>query len=1193
MKMRTTLEEIRLRIATVTKAAIAAACLMAWLSWFAVPGEAATLTVTNTNDSGAGSLRDAINTAAYEGDTINFAPGVSGTITLNSGHLVISKNLTINGPGANVLTISGGMASRIFYVPPSDQLLIHILGLRLTQGYSNESGGAVLIAPSQGPRYSKLTLTECIITGNRSDGLGGGIATFNYGDLALARCTVSDNYGRLGGGGISVSGPATAYLEGCTVSGNSGGYGGGVYDGGSFGAANSTFSGNTGTTLGGAAFAALTTKLTFHSCTLTGNTAPSGGGFHSFPKVTLENSILAGNTATSSPDGFAILDDFSGYNVIGNTSGLSGLKATDQQNVNPLIGPLASNGGPTATHALLPGSPAIDKADPMNPGFIDQRGVSRPMNGRSDIGAYETNTCGGTVVSNLNDSGPGSLRCAISSAFSGGTVTFASGLTGTVTLTTGQLVVAKSVSINGPGPDKLAVSGNNADRVFLITGAGFSTKLSGLKLTGGRTRDTGGGLLAASDFNYSPASLSLSNCVVTRNASIGNFGGGLYVSIGTFNLTDCTVFDNNARSGAGFWSFSTQTTLTNCTVSGNNAIEGGGGVATNGTFSAVNSTFSGNSTGGYGGGINSLYGAKTMELTNCTITGNRSDYAGGLNATTTLRNTLIFNNTVTTQYPDANAYFISLGHNLIGNTAGSGGSFAPSDLLNPNPAAVKLGPLADNGGKTLTHALLTGSIAIDAGDDVVTQAPINLTTDQRGQARLYNAHVDIGAYESQTQPCAIITINPASLPGGSLGVPYNQTLTATGGAPGYSFAVSSGTLPGGLSLSSSGALTGTPMAVGSYSFTITVTDANNCTATIRYTLVISNTCSTITVNPPTLPAGTVGTAYSQTISATGGYAPYTFTVTSGALPQGLSLNATTGALSGTPLQTGTYNFFITVTDGYGCTGSRSYTVTINCPTITLMPATLPAGQAGVAYNQTITATPGSGYTFSVLTGNLPVGLTLNANNGVLSGMPTVTGTYNFTIKAAAANGCYGTQSYSLVINCPAIALSALVTPAVNQTYSQTITATPASSSYSFAVTTGMLPPGLSLNGTTGTVSGTATAAGTYNFTVTATGFGNCTGSRAYSFAISNSTCPTITLPNLPDGKVGTSYSNSIAASPAGTYSYTVTAGSLPTGVALYSAFGLLNGTPTQAGTYSFTIKATDSNGCTGERAYSVVIATAP
>jgi hypothetical protein len=797
--------------------------------------------------------------------------------------------------------------------------------------------------------------------------------------------------------------------------------------------------------------------------------------------------------------------------------------------------------------------------------------------------------CGSTVVTNLNDSGSGSLRCAIASAKSGGAVTFAPGLAGTVTLTSGALIVSKGLTINGPGPDKITISGNNASQIFYIEAPAFRISISGLKLTRGAMGRDGGALVALASYFYSRPTLNLSNCVITGNTTAAmGFGGGLYMGGGILNMIDCTVSGNSAQLGGGIWAYCEQTTLTNCTVSGNTATEGGGGVATGGRFNAVNSTFSGNVTGQTGGGITSLYGTKSVDLTNCTISGNRASAGGGIQGTITARNTLVFNNTATNQAPDVYGYINSLGHNLIGNTAGTGGGFAPSDLLNPNPAMVKLGALASNGGKTQTHALLTGSVAIDAGDDAVTQEPLNLVHDQRGQTRLYNAHVDIGAFEAQTQgACPTITINPTNLPGGSVGVAYNQTLTASGGAPGYSFMVSSGALPGGLMLSSSGVLTGAPTATGSFSFTIKVTDAAGCTVTISYTLIISHTCPTITLNPATLPAGTVGLVYSQTFNAMGGYAPYNFAVSSGALPQGLSLNATTGNLYGTPTAAGAYTFTITVTDGYGCTGSRSYTLTINCAPISLNPATLPAGAAGVVYNQTITATPATTYTFTVAQGNLPQGLTLGAT-GNLYGTPSVVGTYNFTIKAQTANGCAGQQTYTLAINCPTITLSALPTPTLNTPYNQTITATPAGGGYTFAVTAGALPNGLTLNSSTGVVSGTPTVAGTFNFTITATGFGACTGYRAYSFTISSGTCPTITLTALPDGKVGQAYNNSVAATPAGSYSYSLS-GTLPPGVTFYNASGLLYGYPAAAGTYNFTITATDANNCTGSRNYSVTI----
>src|SRR5262249_5228090 len=157
------------------------------------------------------------------------------------------------------------------------------------------------------------------------------------------------------------------------------------------------------------------------------------------------------------------------------------------------------------------------------------------------------------------------------------------------------------------------------------------------------------------------------------------------------------------------------------------------------------------------------------------------------------------------------------------------------------------------------------------------------------------------------------------------------------------------------------------------------------------------------------------------------------------------------------------------------------------------------------------------YTFALTTGNLPTGLTLNTATGVLSGTPTVTGNYSFTVKAQAANGCNATQAYTLTINCPTITINPASLPngTTGTAYSQTLNVTPAGGNYSYAVTSGGLPAGLNLNPATGVLSGTLTTNGTSNFTVTATGWGGCTGSKAYSIVVSGGACPTITLGSLP------------------------------------------------------------------------------
>src|SRR5262249_19073870 len=153
--------------------------------------------------------------------------------------------------------------------------------------------------------------------------------------------------------------------------------------------------------------------------------------------------------------------------------------------------------------------------------------------------------------------------------------------------------------------------------------------------------------------------------------------------------------------------------------------------------------------------------------------------------------------------------------------------------------------------------------------------------------------------EAQVPP---IVVNPATLPNGAPGVFYNQTITATGGfGPPYIFSVSSGTLPTGLTLTppgftSSAMLSGTPSAVGSFTFTITATDGESGTGSRTYTVTI---CPPIGILPSSLPGGTQGTPYSQTLTGVGGQSPYTFTVTSGSLPTGLTLSSF-GVISGTP-----------------------------------------------------------------------------------------------------------------------------------------------------------------------------------------------------------------------------------------------------------------------------------------------------
>ena len=444
-----------------------------------------------------------------------------------------------------------------------------------------------------------------------------------------------------------------------------------------------------------------------------------------------------------------------------------------------------------------------------------------------------------------------------------------------------------------------------------------------------------------------------------------------------------------------------------------------------------------------------------------------------------------------------------------------------------------------------------------------------------------------------TVVCPAITLNPASLPNANINTAYPQSLTASPAGGNYSFAVTGGLLPAGLTLNPNGSFSGAPTQSGTFNFRVTATGfagpGGSCTAFRDYTLLVN--CPSLTLSPASLSDGVLGNGYSQTVSA----APagsYSYSVSSGALPPGLMLNAANGTISGTPTVAGSFSFRIAATAG-ACAAVRDYTVTITCSTVTL--GALSNSSVGSSYNQTISVTPAApagSYNFSLQGGTLPTGLALNPATGVLSGVPAVAGTFSFTVRAQTAGGCSVVQSYTVVISCPTVTLSALTTPVLNSPYSQTVSATPAGGNYTFAVTSGELPAGLSLNSATGLLSGTPAVAGAYTFTITANsrgGFGNCSGSRQYTGTIGSGGCPTITLPsNLAGGIVGQLYNRSVAASPAGNYSYT-SSGTLPPGVTLYGSFGLLYGYPTANGTYNFTVTATGANSCSASQSYSVVI----
>ena len=425
--------------------------------------------------------------------------------------------------------------------------------------------------------------------------------------------------------------------------------------------------------------------------------------------------------------------------------------------------------------------------------------------------------------------------------------------------------------------------------------------------------------------------------------------------------------------------------------------------------------------------------------------------------------------------------------------------------------------------------------------------------------------------------CPPINVNPSPISTGTAGSSYSQTFTASGASAPYTFSVT-GILPDGLAFNSP-TLSGIPTQTGSFPITITAMDANGCTGSRNFTLVIN--CQTITVNPSSIPAGTVNTAYNQTFTQTGGIGTTTFSLT-GSLPNGLSFSGAT--LSGTPTQTGSFPITVTATDANGCTGNRNYTLVINCQTITVNPASISIGHAGLLYNQAFTQTNGVGTITFSLTGTLPSGVTFSS--GTLSGTPTQTGSFPIIVTATDSNGCAGSRGYTLVIEtCPTITVSpaTLSAATVGTSYNQTFTQTGGVGTTTFSLS-GALPTGL--NFSSGTLSGTPTQSGSFPITVTATDASGCTGSRNYTLVVNCQTL-TVTPSTVPAGTAGTAYSQSFSQTGGiGATSFSLS-GKLPGGLELSGS--TLSGTPTEVGNYSFTIVATDSNGCTGSRSYTLTI----
>lgn len=441
------------------------------------------------------------------------------------------------------------------------------------------------------------------------------------------------------------------------------------------------------------------------------------------------------------------------------------------------------------------------------------------------------------TVTTLADSGPQSLRAAIAAANSAAgadTITFQSGLTGTITLSSGQLQIDDTLAIQGPGASTLTVSGNNASRVFLATqDTAVEVAISGLKITGGSVTGNGAGIQSGaghlvlegveiSGNSAAPLTtgqggglwvsdaaqgVSIAHSAIEGNAA--RTGGGIYIGAlaGPLEILSSRIAMNDAELGAGIFIDNNEkpVTIEQSTVAGNNASGPGGGIymrhgGTDGTLTLRASTISGNTSAIGGalaihgtdaptaiesstlaanqatkGGAIYCYECDGLSVRNSTIAANvSSDGAVAIEVgLVTLSHVIVADNTARNDNDLVGMFTAS--NSLIESTANTTVTDGGGNVLGADP---QLGVLEDNGGPTLTKLPAATSPAIDAGEATLVSPPSN---DQRGRTRVVNGRIDIGAVErnSGTVQCSTAA---ASVP--ESGGTVTLTVTRTGGADG-------------------------------------------------------------------------------------------------------------------------------------------------------------------------------------------------------------------------------------------------------------------------------------------------------------------------------------------------------------------------------------------------------------------------
>lgn len=419
----------------------------------------------------------------------------------------------------------------------------------------------------------------------------------------------------------------------------------------------------------------------------------------------------------------------------------------------------------------------------------------------------------------------------------------------------------------------------------------------------------------------------------------------------------------------------------------------------------------------------------------------------------------------------------------------------------------------------------------------------------------------------------LVITSPPALPRGITGASYDQALAASGGTGQYSWEVSAGSLPPGLSLSSIGNVSGTSTTAGTFAFTARVT-SGVASASKGLSISVNDPLS---IQTAVLKRARQNSPYADSLKAAGGTGSYSWTLVGGALPPGLSLH-TDGVVSGVPTSAGTSSFTARVTTGPDV-ATRSFQMITDASLTITTRDTLRNAALLNAYADTLKAVGGAtGYAWSLVSGSLPSGLALNQASGVISGTPSQNGTYRFSVRVTS-DTAFAEKAFVLrSVSFPQF-LSDTTRPSAvrGRPYADTLRASGGlDGAFVWSIQSGTMPPGLALDSATGVISGVPSATGRYRFHAHA--FVLFLGSgQPFNISVYESMAIT-SAGTRRDGIRGVNYADTLTAvGGSGIYTWTVTSGSLPTGLSLGSSTGVLSGSPTQVGTFTFTAAVTSGS----------------